>query len=117
MVKTITSKNLQEIINTKFPDFPDGYKSVCSRCYRYKVEKPEQMSKPINEFQSNNGKCFLEQGYICLGSVTPESCGIICPNKTNSPCLGCKGGFLEPKDIHHQLLDYLFSLNLKFKYL
>jgi len=55
-------------------------------------------------------KCFLEQGYICLGPVTHAGCGTICPNKANAPCLGCYGPPVGVKDQGAKFISTLGSL-------
>ncbi|BDZ71935.1 hypothetical protein GCM10025861_24520 [Methanobacterium petrolearium] len=40
------------------------------------------------------GKCFLSQGYVCLGSVTLGRCGALCTS-AGIPCHGCGGPALD----------------------
>ena len=68
-------------------------KPLCDTCPRAE-ERREGVS--IKEIKRPHGikispwKCFLEQGIICLGSVTRSGCGERCI-KANMPCRGCMG--------------------------
>ena len=68
-------------------------KPLCDTCPRAE-ERPEGMSiqeiKRPYENKLSPWKCFLEQGIICLGSVTRSGCGERCL-KANMPCRGCMG--------------------------
>lgn len=65
-------------------------KTVCDECKRRKEEKKiKQFYRPY-QIIPDPDRCLLEQGIICLGSVTRGGCGVRCPN-TNMPCRGCYG--------------------------
>lgn len=65
-------------------------KTVCDECKRRKDEKKiKQFYRPY-EIVPDPERCLLEQGIVCLGSVTRGGCGVRCPN-ANMPCRGCYG--------------------------
>ncbi|MFX1326739.1 MAG: hypothetical protein ACFE91_01160 [Promethearchaeota archaeon] len=92
------------------PNFKFSSKTVCSHCDRIIVDKVPTELKRDYEGLSKTEKCFLEQGYICLGLVTHAGCGTICPNKANAPCLGCYGPPIGIKDQGVKFISTLGSL-------
>ncbi|MFW9877068.1 MAG: hypothetical protein ACFFG0_28595, partial [Candidatus Thorarchaeota archaeon] len=92
------------------PNFKFSSKTVCSHCDRTIVNKVPTELKRDYEGLSTTDKCFLEQGYICLGLVTHAGCGTICPNKANAPCLGCYGPPVGIKDQGVKFISTLGSL-------
>ncbi|MBE0475884.1 MAG: F420-nonreducing hydrogenase [Coriobacteriia bacterium] len=78
---------------------PDARRrNLCAECERVH----ETMLHPSREFVSDAvyalmeleaidpGRCFLEQGVLCMGPMTREGCGVRCA-KANVPCRGCAG--------------------------
>ena len=52
---------------------------------------PERYPHPVCvTCKYNENDCLLNKGQICLGPLTADGCGSICPNH-NVPCLGCWG--------------------------
>ncbi|MFW9819684.1 MAG: hypothetical protein ACFFE5_08750 [Candidatus Thorarchaeota archaeon] len=92
------------------PNFKFSSKTVCSHCDRIIVDKVPNDLKRDYQGLSMKDKCFLEQGYICLGLVTHAGCGTICPNKANAPCLGCYGPPVGIKDQGVKFISTLGSL-------
>jgi len=92
------------------PNFKFSSKTVCSHCDRTIVDKVPIGLKRDYEGLPTTDKCFLEQGYICLGLVTHAGCGTICPNKANAPCLGCYGPPVGVKDQGVKFMSTLGSL-------
>ena len=89
-------KAVNAILEGKLP--PKGAviapdKTLCETCERNKT-KPDKLKikemKRIFEIVSDDEKCFLEQGIICLGPATRTGCGERCI-KGNMPCRGCFG--------------------------
>lgn len=89
-------KAINAILEGKLP--PKGAviapdKTLCETCERNKT-KPDKLKikemKRIFEIVSDDEKCFLEQGIICLGPATRSGCGERCI-KGNMPCRGCFG--------------------------
>ena len=70
------------------PDNP-----LCDTCPRAEERREgvsiQEIKRP-HEIKLSPWKCFLEQGIICLGSVTRSGCGERCI-KANMPCRGCMG--------------------------
>jgi F420-non-reducing hydrogenase small subunit len=92
------------------PNFKFSSKTVCSHCDREVADKVPISLKRDYEGLPTMDKCFLEQGYICLGPVTQAGCGTICPNKANAPCLGCYGSPVGVKDQAARFISTLGSL-------
>ena len=68
-------------------------KPLCDTCPRAEERKGgvsiQEIKRP-HAIKLSPWKCFLEQGIICLGSVTRSGCGERCI-KANMPCRGCMG--------------------------
>jgi F420-non-reducing hydrogenase small subunit len=68
-------------------------KPLCDTCPRAEERRGgvsiQEIKRPY-EIKLSPWKCFLEQGIICLGSVTRSGCGERCI-KANMPCRGCMG--------------------------
>jgi F420-non-reducing hydrogenase small subunit len=92
------------------PLFKFSSKTVCSHCEREVADKvPTELKRDYQGLPTMD-KCFLEQGYICLGPVTQAGCGTICPNKANAPCLGCYGPPVGIEDQGSKFISTLGSL-------
>jgi F420-non-reducing hydrogenase small subunit len=92
------------------PNFKFSSKTVCSHCEREVADKVPTDLKRDYQGLPTMDKCFLEQGYICLGPVTQAGCGTICPNKANAPCLGCYGPPVGVKEQGSKFISALGSL-------
>ncbi|MHA1281377.1 MAG: hypothetical protein ACTSVV_06270 [Promethearchaeota archaeon] len=92
------------------PNFKFSSKTVCSHCSRTVVDKIPIDIKRDYEGLPTMDKCFLEQGYICLGPVTQAGCGAICPNNANAPCMGCYGPPVGVKDQGAKMISAIGSL-------
>jgi F420-non-reducing hydrogenase small subunit len=55
------------------------------------------------------GKCLLQQGYLCLGAVTQGDCGSLCP-QVNVPCRGCGGPLPGVKDFGLRAISSIAAL-------
>lgn len=72
-----------------------GGKAVCDVCKR-NPGLEDQKRLPVGEVfrtidgRPDDGKCLLQQGYICFGPITQGDCGGSCIN-VNIPCRGCGG--------------------------
>lgn len=88
----LTGDILIPLINDEAPNVPK--KSVCADCQR-KMEHVE-FDKIYRRIEGNPEpeKCFLSQGYVCLGSVTLGRCGGLC-TEAGVPCHGCGGPSLD----------------------
>lgn len=68
-------------------------KALCESCDR-NDSKPDDMTVPAFKRVSTNTpdpeKCFLADGFLCLGPATRSGCGEPCI-KGNMPCRGCFG--------------------------
>ncbi len=92
------------------PNFKFSSKSVCSHCAREIVDKiPISLKRDYEDLPSTD-KCFLEQGYLCMGLVTKAGCGTVCPNRANAPCLGCYGPTIGVKEQGAKYISTLGSL-------
>ena len=64
--------------------------TVCASCRREMVKTEVATLKANHEGVPEEGRCFLGQGYLCLGSVTLDRCLAPCPER-GVPCTGCAG--------------------------
>jgi F420-non-reducing hydrogenase small subunit len=65
-------------------------RSVCDECKRQKRDvKITTIHRP-HQFRPEPEWCLLEQGILCMGSVTRGGCDACCP-KVNMRCEGCFG--------------------------
>ncbi|HUU26618.1 MAG TPA: oxidoreductase [archaeon] len=87
-------------------------KSLCDQCPR-KESKPEIMKiesfKRVATSTPDPEKCFLAEGYICMGPATRSGCGELCI-RGNMPCRGCFGPTSESKDMGTKMLSAIGSL-------
>lgn len=67
-----------------------GLSTLCHSCTRIKEEKKVKQFNRVAFTVPDPETCMLEQGIICLGSVTRDGCGSRCLN-ANMPCRGCYG--------------------------
>ncbi len=83
---------LMPLIKGETPDVPK--KSVCADCSRWMDHVEfDKLNRRI-EGDPDPQKCFLSQGYVCLGSVTLGRCGALC-TAAGIPCHGCGGPSLD----------------------
>jgi F420-non-reducing hydrogenase small subunit len=88
----LTGDILIPLINNEAPDVPK--KSVCADCHREMEHVEYDKIHRRVEGSPEEGKCFLSQGYVCLGSVTLGRCGGLCTD-AGVPCHGCGGPSLD----------------------
>lgn len=88
----LTHDILIPLINDEAPDVPK--KSVCADCQREMEHVEFDTIHRRIEGEPEPGKCFLSQGYVCLGSVTLGRCGGLC-TEAGVPCHGCGGPSLD----------------------
>jgi len=88
----LTHDILIPLVNNEAPDVPK--KSVCADCQREMEHVEFDTIHRRIEGDPEPGKCFLSQGYICLGSVTLGRCGGLC-TEAGVPCHGCGGPSLD----------------------
>ena len=87
-------------------------KSLCDECPR-KESKPEVLKisafRRVADSTPDPEKCFLAEGYICMGPATRSGCGERCI-RGNMPCRGCFGPPTESLDIGTKFLSAIGSL-------
>ncbi|MEG3224359.1 MAG: F420-nonreducing hydrogenase [Methanobacteriales archaeon Met13] len=88
----LTGDILIPLINNEAPEVPK--KSVCADCQREMEHIEYDKILRRVEGTPEEGKCFLSQGYVCLGSVTLGRCGGLCTD-AGVPCHGCGGPSLD----------------------
>jgi F420-non-reducing hydrogenase small subunit len=109
----LTGDILIPLINDEAPDVPK--KSVCADCQREMEHVEFDKIHRRVEGVPADGKCFLSQGYVCLGSVTLGRCGGLCTD-AGVPCHGCGGPSLdvlrEPShDIYNGIIKRIAHLS------
>jgi len=84
--------------------------ALCNDCAR-NATYPKKMPdiKRTWETAADTGKCFLEQGIICMGPATRSGCKTRCING-NWPCTGCMGPVPEVKDQGAKMISALAAI-------
>lgn len=80
------------LVNDEAPNVPK--KSVCADCQRNMEHVEFDKIYRRIEGDPDPEKCFLSQGYVCLGSVTLGRCGALC-TAAGVACHGCGGPSLD----------------------
>lgn len=88
--------------------------SVCAKCMRRMEKTDADAIRPNLDGIPDPDRCFLSQGYICMGSVTLDRCLSPCP-VNGTPCTGCAGATMqiltEPnRDIRTEIADRMSRL-------
>ncbi len=88
--------------------------SVCARCLRQMTKSEVTEVRPYSQGVADPDRCFLSQGYLCLGSVTLDRCLAPCP-RNGVPCTGCAGATMqiltEPnRDLRTELAERMSRL-------
>ncbi len=65
--------------------------TVCSECDVVCAPSPEEGFRRLISALPEKGKCLLEQGFVCMGPLTRDGCGALCPSSYGVPCGGCRG--------------------------
>lgn len=65
--------------------------TVCAECRVDSPELPQPGPRRTTEVPPQNGKCLIESGYACMGPLTRDGCGALCPTLMGMPCRGCRG--------------------------
>lgn len=101
---------VQAIAEGRLPDrgsvLGAGDRTLCHSCTRRKEEKKVKGFKRIAFHQPDPDRCLLEQGFVCLGSVTRDGCGARCL-MAGMPCRGCFGA---PDGVTDQGARFLSAL-------
>lgn len=63
---------------------------VCAECPRIVRGEFSREVKRTYENKIDPEECLLQQGFVCLGSVTRAGCQAVC-TEAGSPCIGCRG--------------------------
>ena len=82
---------------------------VCEQCPRERIGEYSKKLKRIYEEIDDHDRCFLEQGFLCMGPATMGGCSAPCP-KAGMPCDGCRGPTAGNSDQGLAMLDALTSL-------
>ena len=82
---------------------------VCELCPRERVGEYSKKLKRIYEEVADPKRCFLEQGFVCMGPATMGGCGAPCL-QAGMPCDGCRGPTIGNNDQGLTMLDALTSL-------
>ena len=114
-VPELIAKAVTAILEGKLPEkgavlAPE--KCLCDECPR-KESKPEKMAierfRRLATERPDPEKCFLAEGFVCMGPATRSGCGELCI-RGNMPCRGCFGPTAETPDQGAKFLSAVGSL-------
>lgn len=92
--KPVRSKPIDEFVKVDFylPGCPVSKEQFLHFLTRMlKGNPPEHYPTPVCvTCKYNENDCLLNNGKLCLGPLTADGCGSVCPNH-NIPCFGCWG--------------------------
>ncbi|MHA1167886.1 MAG: F420-nonreducing hydrogenase [Candidatus Hodarchaeales archaeon] len=107
-VPELIAKAVMSLLNNEPLDLPK--ETVCEACPREK--KHTKITELKRWYHSSEGvdpdRCFLEQGYLCLGPVTWGLCDARC-TKVGVPCRGCHGP-LKDRDSGEDTASFMGAL-------
>ncbi len=84
-------------------------KTLCEECPREKkFERITEVKEPY-EVDTNNNKCLVDMGIICLGSSTMGGCGAAC-TRVGQPCRGCYGPSPDVQELGSSAFTAIASL-------
>jgi F420-non-reducing hydrogenase small subunit len=63
---------------------------VCTECNRKIVASKLDKLYGVYEKEADPNLCLVSQGFVCLGSLTRDGCGVPCP-RVEFTCFGCRG--------------------------
>ncbi|HIE13306.1 MAG TPA: F420-nonreducing hydrogenase [Desulfotomaculum sp.] len=114
---TFVGKILEAILTGDLPpagSWITGGKSACDVCERNPAARGQEREsiktvKRTIDGTPEEGKCLLQQGYLCLGPLTQGDCGSLCP-KVDIPCRGCGGPIPGVKDFGLRAISAIAGL-------
>ncbi len=65
--------------------------TVCAECTVVSPQLPQPGPRRITEAAPPTGICLLDAGFLCMGPLTRDGCGALCPSTMGVPCRGCRG--------------------------
>lgn len=84
-------------------------KTLCEECPREKkFERITEVKEPY-EVDTNNDKCLMDLGIICLGPSTMGGCGAAC-TRVGQPCRGCYGPSPDVQELGSSAFTAIASL-------
>jgi F420-non-reducing hydrogenase small subunit len=86
-----------------------GTNAVCQECPREKTEKAITKFYRPYEIIPDPDLCLLEQGVVCMGPVTRNGCGALCPS-VGMGCRGCYGAMDGVEDQGAKMLSAIASV-------
>jgi len=100
---------LTALLEGKEPQLPTL--TVCDDCPRKRTEgfTIPRVKRWAYNHDMDPEKCILEQGYLCMGSVTRTGCDATCPSG-GVPCRGCWGPSPNIEDAGAKMMSNLGSL-------
>lgn len=65
--------------------------TVCAECAVVSPQLPQPGPRRITDTDPPAGTCLLDAGFLCMGPLTRDGCGALCPTSVGVPCRGCRG--------------------------
>ncbi|HKM09626.1 MAG TPA: oxidoreductase [Candidatus Methanomethylophilaceae archaeon] len=84
-------------------------KTLCEECPREKkFDRITEVKEPY-EVDTDNNKCLVDMGILCLGASTMGGCGAACP-RVGQPCRGCYGPSPDVQELGSSAFSAIASL-------